>query len=260
MNVKQKYVIHKKGVCDDYLIICDHSSNFIPQHYNNLGLSKTDIESHRAYDLGASDLANELAKLLSCNLVMSNFSRLLIDPNRGEDDPTLIPKLSEGKIIKGNLEILHSNEDKERQKRIFEFYLPYHKEINKFLINSIKKGKIPKILSIHSFTPIWKGKQRETEIGILWDKDDRLSKIFLSSFKNIEVGDNKPYSGRLRNDTLYKHATMRGIPNVLIEVRQDLLENKKDRLQWAKKIHNVLKENKKMINTFSIKKFGSYTL
>ena len=260
MNVKQKYVIHKKGVCDDYLVICDHSSNFIPQHYNNLGLSKTDIESHRAYDLGASDLANELAKLLSCNLVMSNFSRLLIDPNRGEDDPTLIPKLSEGKIIKGNLEILHSNEDKERQKRIFEFYLPYHKEINKFLINSIKKGKIPKILSIHSFTPIWKGKQRETEIGILWDKDDRLSKIFLSSFKNIEVGDNKPYSGRLRNDTLYKHATMRGIPNVLIEVRQDLLENKKDRLQWAKKIHNVLKENKKMINTFSIKKFGSYTL
>ena len=260
MNVKQKYVIHKKGVCDDYLIICDHSSNFIPQHYNNLGLSKTDIESHRAYDLGASDLANELAKLLSCNLVMSNFSRLLIDPNRGEDDPTLIPKLSEGKIIKGNLEISHSSEDKERKKRIFQFYLPYHKEINKFLINSIKKGKIPKILSIHSFTPIWKGKQRETEIGILWDKDDRLSKIFLSSFKNIEVGDNKPYSGRLRNDTLYKHATMRGIPNVLIEVRQDLLENKKDRLQWAKKIHNVLKENKKMINTFSIKKFGSYTL
>ena len=82
----------------------------------------------------------------------------------------------------------------------------------------------------------------------------------MNSFKNIKVGDNEPYSGRLRNDTLFKHATMRGIPNVLIEIRQDLLENKKDRLQWAKKIHNVLKENKKMINSFSIKKFGSYTL
>ena len=119
-------------------------------------------------------------------------------------------------------------------------------------------GRIPKILSIHSFTPIWKGKKREIDVGILWDKDNRLSKIFLNSLKNIKLGDNKPYSGRLKNDTLYKHATSRGIPHVLIELRQDLLKKDKDKLQWAKKIHNVLKENENTIKSFSLKKYGSY--
>ena len=86
-----------------------------------------------------------------------------------------------------------------------------------------------------------------------------MSKIFLNSLKNIKLGDNKPYSGRLKNDTLYKHATSRGIPHVLIEIRQDLLKKEKDKLQWAKKIHNVLNDNEKTIKSFSLKKYGSYT-
>ena len=196
---------------------------------------KKDLESHRAFDLGASQVANELSNLLSCNLVMANFSRLLIDPNRGKDDPTLIPKLSEGKIIKGNINISMSEDDIERSKRILRFYLPYHRQINGFIKESLDNGKIPKILSIHSFTPIWKGKKREIDVGILWDKDDRLSKIFLNSLKNIKVGDNKPYSGRLKNDTLYKHATSHGIPHVLIELRQDLLKKIKISCSGQKK-------------------------
>mgnify|MGYP003313350295 FL=1 len=189
---------------------------------------------------------------------MANFSRLLIDPNRGKDDPTLIPKLSEGKIIKGNINISMSEDDIERSKRVHRFYIPYHEQINRFINKSLDNGRIPKILSIHSFTPIWKGKKREIDVGILWDKDNRLSKIFLNSLKNIKLGDNKPYSGRLKNDTLYKHATSYGIPHVLIELRQDLLKKGKDKLQWAKKIHNVLKENEKIIKSFSLKKYGSY--
>jgi len=260
MNKKKENIIKKKGVNQNYIVICDHSSNYIPSEYNNLGISKNDLDSHRAYDLGASDIANELSKLLSCSLVMANFSRLLIDPNRGKDDPTLIPKISEGKIIKGNMNLSIYNNDKEKNKRISKFYSPYHKAIDKFINNSLDNRKIPKILSIHSFTPIWKGKEREIDIGILWDRDDRLSKIFLNSLKNIKLGNNKPYSGRLKNDTLYKHATSNGIPNVLIEFRQDLLKKKHDRLRWAKKIYNVLKENEKSINSFSIKNYGSYTL
>ena len=128
MNVKKNYVIKIEGICDDFLVICDHSSNNIPLIYNNLGISKKDLNSHRAYDLGASDVACELSKLLKCSLVMANFSRLLIDPNRGEDDPTLIPRLSEGKIIEGNLKISSSINDKERKKRIHQFYLPYHNQ------------------------------------------------------------------------------------------------------------------------------------
>ena len=154
---------------------------------------------------------------------------------------------------------IHKN-DKEKNKRILQFYAPYHKQINSFIINSLDNRKIPKILSIHSFTPVWKGKEREIDVGILWDRDDRLSKIFLNSLKNIKLGNNEPYSGRLKNDTLYKHATSKGIPNVLIEFRQDLLKKRNDRLQWAKKIHNVLKENENFINSFSIKKYGSCAL
>ena len=259
MNKEKENIIKKMGVCEDYLVICDHASNNIPLEYGNLGISKKDLESHRAFDLGASEVASELSNLLNCNLVMANFSRLLIDPNRGKDDPTLIPKLSEGKIIKGNANISMSEDDMERSKRIHLFYLPYHKQINRFINKSLDNGRIPKILSIHSFTPIWKGKKREIDVGILWDKDDRLSKIFLNSLKNIKLGDNKPYSGRLKNDTLYKHATSHGIPHVLIELRQDLLKKEKDKLQWAKKIHNVLKENEKNIKSFSLKKYGSYT-
>ena len=257
--IKKNNIIYKKGTCYDYLVICDHASNYIPITYNGLGISKKYLESHRAYDLGASDIAIELSNLLSCNLVMSNFSRLIIDPNRGEDDPTLIPKLSEGIIIKGNLEVSTSKNDTERESRISNFYKPYHMQIEKFILESKKNGKTPKILSIHSFTPYWKGKKREIDIGILWDKDDRLSQIFLNSLKNIKLGDNKPYSGRLKNDTLYKHATSHGIPHVLIELRQDLLRKDKDKLQWTKKIHNVLKENENTIKSFSLKKYGSYT-
>ena len=256
---KKNNFIKRTGSINDYLVICDHSSNNIPAEYNNLYISKKILNSHRAFDIGASEVASELSNLLECNLVMANFSRLLIDPNRGDDDPTLVPKISEGKIIKGNLNISLLKNDIEKNKRINIFYQPYHDQINKFINNAFSENKIPKILSIHSFTPMWKGKKRETDVGILWDKDDRLSKIFLNSFTNLNLGNNKPYNGRLKNDTLYKHATMRGLPHVLIELRQDLLKKRKDRLQWAKKIHNVLKNNEKIIDSFSIKKYGSYS-
>ena len=124
MNFEKENIIKIEGLRKDFLVICDHSSNNIPSNYNNLGISSNDLMSHRAYDLGASDVAYEIAKLLTCNLVMANFSRLLIDPNRGEDDPTLIPKLSEGKIIEGNLSVSTSLKDKERRKRIGEYYSP----------------------------------------------------------------------------------------------------------------------------------------
>ena len=257
MTTDKDFIIRIKRNCKDYLIICDHSSNEIPKSYKNLGVSNKDLESHIAYDLGASDLASNLSESLNCSLIMANFSRLLIDPNRGIDDPTLIPKISEGKIIKGNLKISPSSKDIERNKRINLFYLPYHEKINEFINDSIRRNRVPKIISIHSFTPVWKGKNRKIEVGILWDKDNRLSNIFLNSLKNVKIGNNLPYSGRLKNDTLYKHASSNGIPHVLIEIRQDLLIKNKDRLHWAQKIHNVLKENEKIIKSFKIKKYGS---
>jgi len=260
MTISNKNIIVKKGKSSDFLVICDHASNNIDEKYKNLGLEKKYIDSHRAFDIGAKDVAHELSKLLNCNLVMSNFSRLVIDPNRGLDDLTLIPKLSEGRAIKGNIKILLNKNDHEKDLRIKNYYTPYHEQIEKFINHTLKKNIIPKIISIHSFTPTWKGKKREIDVGVLWDKDNRLSNIFLRSFKGYNVGDNKPYSGRLKNDTLYKHATLKGLPNVLIEIRQDLLASENNQKDWAKKIYKVLEKNKKDINSFNIKKFGSYAL
>ena len=87
MNKEKENIIKKNGVCEDYLVICDHASNNIPLEYENLGISKKDLESHRAFDLGAYEVAGELSNLLSCSLVMANFSRLLI----GNDYKYVLP-------------------------------------------------------------------------------------------------------------------------------------------------------------------------
>ena len=244
----------------DFLIICDHASNKIPTKFKKLGLSKEILDSHIAFDIGAKEVAVYLSNILECPLVMTDFSRLLIDPNRGIDDPTLIMKISDNKIVKGNRNIYNFKKSKEKDERVKKYYDVYHNKISEFINLREKDKNYPSIISIHSFTPVWRNKKRDIDIGILWDRDDRLSKIFLNSLKNIKLGNNKPYSGRLKNDTLYKHATSNGIPNVLIEFRQDLLKKKHDRLRWAKKIYNILKENEKSINSFSIKNYGSYTL
>jgi predicted N-formylglutamate amidohydrolase len=258
--MNKRNIIVKEGTDNAFLIICDHASNKIPKEYNNLGIKNEEIISHRAFDIGAADVAKELSNKLKCTLIMSNFSRLLIDPNRGIDDPTLIPKLSEGIKIKGNIGITNTGNDKERLKRIKNFYLPYHKEIESFLSVTLKKNIVPKIISIHSFTPTWKGKKRDIEVGILWDKDDRLSSIFFKSLKNNICGNNEPYNGRLVNDTLYRHATLKGIPHILIEIRQDLLQSNKERLFWAEKIYDILINNKDSIQSFKIKNYGSYAI
>ncbi len=255
--MNESNIVFNQGPNDEYLIICDHASNKIPIKYDNLGLNKETIESHRAYDIGISDVAIALSEKLDCSLVMANFSRLLIDPNRGIDDPTLIPKLSENIKINGNLKSKFNDDCDERSERINLYYLPYHQVIERLISESIKKSRVLKIISMHSFTPIWKGKRREIDLGILWDKDDRLASIFLNSFNKINIGDNKPYNGRLMNDTLYKHGTLNGLPHVLLEIRQDLLETYKERLIWAHKIYEILKENKKVIKSFKIKKYGS---
>ena len=105
MTKSYKNIVVKKGRYNDFLVICDHASNNIDEKYKNLGLEKKYIDSHRAFDIGVKHVAWELSKLLDCNLVMANFSRLIIDPNRGLDDLTLIPKLSEGRVVKGNIGI-----------------------------------------------------------------------------------------------------------------------------------------------------------
>jgi len=231
----------------NFIIICDHASNKIPSKFNNLGLSQDILNTHIAYDIGSKEVAIKLSNILDCPLVMTDYSRLLIDPNRGIDDPTLIMKISDNIKIKGNLKIKNFHESDDKNDRIKNFYDLYHNKISE-LINSLEKNnKIPSIISIHSFTPFWKNRKRNIDIGVLWDNDDRLPRIFFDYFKkshkNLIIGDNKPYSGRLKNDTLYRHATIRGISNILIEIRQDLITEKKGQKFFANLISKPLLSN-----------------
>jgi predicted N-formylglutamate amidohydrolase len=184
------------------LFICDHASNKLPNQYADLGLSPGLFETHIASDIGAAEVTRTLAGEFGATAIMARWSRLLIDLNRGPDDPTLVMKLSDGSIIGGNA---HAD-TAEVQRRIALFYAPYHDAIAREISAMDSTGRVPIIVSVHSFTPIWKGRKRPWEVGILWDRDARLARPMIKQLERagFKVGDNEPYSGE-------------------IEIRQDLI-------------------------------------
>jgi predicted N-formylglutamate amidohydrolase len=221
------------------LILCDHATNLLPPEYGTLGLDRIQLNRHIAYDIGALALARELGQKLKAAAVSSRFSRLLIDPNRGEDDPTLVMQLSDGAIVPGNAGLSCA----ERQKRIGAFYSPYHVAIAAEIDAMVARGLVPSVVSIHSFTEAWRGVPRKWNAAILWDNDPRLAVPLLRELRTrtgLEIGDNEPYSGKLRNDTIYRHATLKGLPNALVEIRQDLIRETKGQHEWAELLAKCL--------------------
>lgn len=203
------------------IFLCDHAANALPPAYGTLGLPAAEFKRHIAWDIGAGALTRALAARFAAPALLGVWSRLLIDLNRGPDDPTLVMKISDGALIPGNAtadaaEIAH---------RISAFHAPYHAAVETEIARSQAAGFAPALVSMHSFTPVWRDVPRPWEIGILWDRDDRLARPLIDAFRaaGLETGDNQPYDGALEGDTLWTHATSRGLPNVLIEVRQDLI-------------------------------------
>jgi predicted N-formylglutamate amidohydrolase len=222
------------------LILCDHAENSLPEPYGLLGLRPEDLHRHIAYDMGAAGVAERLAEMLGAPALLSRFSRLLIDPNRGLDDPTLIMQISDGLIVPGNVGLGES----EVAFRIAHHYEPYHRAIERAVEAGVAAGKPPVIVSVHSFTQAWKGVPRPWSVGVLWDKDPRLALPLLEALRTIpgiEVGDNVPYSGQLKGDTLYRHGTVRGLAHALIEVRQDLILSEEGQAEWAGRLAEALR-------------------
>ncbi len=223
------------------LVICDHAENTIPEDYHTLGLRHDDLHRHIAFDLGAAGVSAGLAEALGAPAVLSRFSRLLIDPNRGLEDPTLIMQLSDGLVVPGNAALGAA----EIEARIERFYRPYDLAVQRAVEAGITAGKPPAILSVHSFTQAWKGVPRPWAVSVLWDRDPRFSLPLLEGLRTIpdvEVGDNVPYSGQLQGDTLYRHATMRGLAHALIELRQDLIFGAEGQAEWAGHLARVVRD------------------
>jgi len=226
-----------------FLILCDHASNHIPEHYHDLGVSRESLKTHIAYDIGAAEIARSLSDRLQCPAVLSCFSRLIIDPNRGQDDPTLVMKLSDGEIIPGNRNVDRFRDYDELEARLATFYRPYDQAISAAIDKALAAGDVPILLSVHSFTPSWKGQDRPWQGAILWDQDARLRNHMINYFEakpDICFGDNEPYSGRLKNDCMNRHATSRGLAHGLIEIRQDIASSPELREKWIVYLSEIM--------------------
>ena len=223
------------------LILCDHAENRFPSPSGMLGLTPEDLSRHIAYDIGAAGVAERLAQALGVPALLTRFSRLLIDPNRDVDDPTLVMQLSDGRIVPGNAGI----EQTEIDARIARYYVPYHHAIDVAIDTAIAAGKPPALLAIHSFTQAWKSVPRPWHVAVLWDKDPRFPCPLLEGLRampDIVVGDNVPYSGQLLGDTLYRHGTSRGLAHALVEIRQDLIMSAEGQVEWAERLAAVMRQ------------------
>jgi len=223
------------------LIICDHAANALPTEYGSLGLGEDQLSRHIGYDIGAAALTRAIAERLGAPALLTTFSRLLIDPNRGEDDPTLVMRLSDGAVVPGNAQI----DATEKQHRIVTYYRPYHDAINAAVDAGLARGRAPAIFSVHSFTPVWRGWARPWHAGVLWDQDPRFAVPLIDKLRadpHLVIGDNEPYSGALKNDTLYRHGTKRGIAHALLEVRQDLIADDEGVGEWAERLEPILRD------------------
>ena len=222
------------------VILADHAMNRLPAEYGDLGLSAEAFTRHIAYDIGVEDVTRGLAARLKVPAVMGCFSRLLIDPNRGEDDPTLIMKLSDGQVIPAN----HPLTGEERERRLNLFHRPYHDTVATVIAETWRKsGKPPLVISLHSFTHAWKGVARPWHAGVLWDTDPRAARLMidqLSADPALVVGDNEPYDGALRGDTMHRHCSMTGIAHALLEIRQDLIGETAGVESWVDRLAPIL--------------------
>ena len=240
------------------LLIADHAGRAIPPEYGTLGLPEAEFERHIAFDIGVEALTRTLATELAAPVVLASFSRLLIDANRGEDDPTLIRQIYDHTLIPGNLHV----DTAEREHRLKTFFRPYQNAVRTHIDSVWAASQLPPlIISLHSFTPCLKnGANRPWHVGLLADADRRATNALLESFKSetgLVIGDNEPYDGALKGDTLYWQASARGLAHVLIEVRQDLISNETGALTWAKRLAPHIRALNAMPRLHEVRFFGS---
>ncbi len=220
-----------------WLITCDHASNAVPDEVGGtLGLSEGEMGRHIAYDIGAAGVTRRLAERLEAPAILGCFSRLVIDPNRGEDDPTLVLKLYDGTIIPGNRAVGAA----ETERRLDLFHRPYHDALGRLAARRADTV----LCAIHSFTPRLVGRHpRPWHVGVLFASDERLARPLLARLRaepDLCVGENEPYLGHLPGDAMDRHGIIPGRPHVLIELRHDLIATEDGQHAWADRLAPLL--------------------
>ena len=226
----EAYEIIGEGRPGPWLVTCDHATNAVPAEVcgGDLGLPASEMARHIAYDVGAEGVTRALAEALDATAIVTRFSRLVIDPNRGEDDPTLVMRLYDGTIVPGNRHVERS----EVERRLDAYHRPYHAALGRLMV---REGVV--MVAIHSFTPRLNGHPpRPWHVGVLSAWDRRLADPLLTGLTaepDLAVGDNEPYGGHLPGDTVDRHALRHGRPNALVEIRHDLIREEAEQRAWG---------------------------
>lgn len=213
------------------VLIADHAANRVPRCLHQLGLSEQVLSSHIAWDAGTANVARELSRLLDAPLLLSNYSRLVIDCNRDARGGQAIVAASDGIDIPGN-GALSADHVASRVRTVFD---PYHEAIEALL--DARKDRDTSILSIHSFSPVLQGQSRPWSIGVCYGTDPRLAHALLPRLRALvpgPVGDNEPYS--IEDDIDYslpRHGASRSLPHVMLEIRRDGIESDQGARHYA---------------------------
>jgi predicted N-formylglutamate amidohydrolase len=223
-----------------FLLVADHAGNALPRALGTLGITAAERVRHIAWDIGIAGLGRLLSNALDASFIWQNYSRLVIDCNRPPGTPTSITEISELTPIPGNVGLSEAS----REARTREIFWPYHERIEAELDRRRQAGLPLVLISLHSFTPVFKGEARPWHAAVLYNRDPRLAgrlKTLLNAEKEFTIGDNAPYAVTDATDyTIPVHAERRGLDHVLIEIRQDLISDENGQRAWSERLARLL--------------------
>ena len=223
-----------------FVFVCEHASNRLPISLGTLGLSAEDLTRHIAWDPGAAQVAEGLAERLCGDLVMQRYSRLAIDCNRDPSLPDAIPIRSEDTVIPGNVGLGEAA----RNERIRGLWIPFHAALEALTEQRRAARRATILVTVHTFTPVYRGAPRPWDVGIISTDDRTIPDALLAGLARdatLVVGDNEPYSAKDNVDyTIRRHGFDRGVPNAMIEIRNDLVADAAGQAQWIERLAGEL--------------------
>lgn len=232
--------VENGGGAGALVLLCDHASNFVPARYAGLGLGDEDRQRHIGWDIGALELSRQLSRRLDAPLFHATLSRLLFDVNRHPDAHDAIVDVSEDIAIPGNRDLGAP----ERADRRDWIYGPYHAAIGQLISQRIADARAVGVVAVHSFTPVYRGRSRPWQIGVLSQRDRRMAEAMLDALRDdpeLRIGDNQPYAPTDGvYHTLERHAEARGLPCVMLEIRNDLIRDTPGQAAWADRLAPLL--------------------
>jgi predicted N-formylglutamate amidohydrolase len=233
-------LVERPDATSPYFLAVDHAGRLLPRRLGTLGLPDSELRRHIGWDIGILEVSTRLSERLGATLVGQLYSRLVIDCNRDPEVATSICVVSESTEIPGNQELVEA----ERLSRRAALFVPYHDRIRTLLDARDASGTRSVLVSMHSFTPVFKGVARPWHVGVLYNRDARLGRILLDLLRgegDLTVGDNEPYAvSDVTDYTIPVHGERRGLPHVEIEIRQDLIEDAAGQQAWADRLARLL--------------------